>query len=469
MSEPISYQSTRGAAGRRSFEEVLLAGLAEDGGLFVPTVWPRLDPAAWRELRPLDYPALTARLLAPFTGGCFDAGELHQLARHAYRGFDHAAIAPLRQLGPDDWLLELFHGPTLAFKDFAMQLLAAMFDAVLARRGERITIVGATSGDTGAAAVHAFAGKPQIRIAILHPQGRVSPVQRRQMTTVLADNVLNIAVEGTFDDCQDLVKALFADPELRARLRLSAVNSINWARIAAQLVYYAWAALRLGAPDRAVAFAVPTGNFGNAYAGRVAAAMGLPVARLIVATNLNDILARFLVSGRYERGTVAATTSPSMDIQVASNFERLLLELEGGDATRTRGRLQAFQQSGGFAVADPSLHELRRLFAGGSADEASVAATIAATLAATGALVDPHTAVGLAVAARHRPPPGTPLVTLATAHPAKFPDAVAAACGVRPALPDRFAELMKQPERVVTLPNHLAAIRAAIEERFAAA
>ena len=458
----ILYVSTRGQAGRRSFEEVLLAGLAEDGGLFVPEAWPGFSAAELRAMRALDYPALAARVLAPFAEGCFGHDDLLALARKAYAPFDHAATAPLRHLEGDSWLLELFHGPTLAFKDFAMQLLAGMFDAVLARRGERLTIVGATSGDTGAAAVAAFAGRRRIRIAMLHPRGRVSPVQRRQMTTVLDDGVLSIAVQGTFDDCQDLVKAMFADVAFRDGMRLSAVNSINWARVAAQAVYYFWAALRLGAPERPVAFAVPTGNFGNVYAGRVAAALGLPVARLVVATNENDILARFLATGRYERGKVVPTTSPSMDIQVASNFERLLLELEGGDAARARGRMQAFAQSGGFGLGGPP----PELFAGGSADQGEVAATIAATLAATGELVDPHTAVGLAVAARHRPEPGVPLAALATAHPAKFPDAVEAACGVRPALPARYAGLMAAEERCLTLPNDLRAAQAAIRETF---
>ena len=458
------YVSTRGQAGRRSFEEVLLAGLAEDGGLFVPEAWPAFPAEELRAMRGLDYPALAARLLAPFTVGCFGEADLLRLARRAYAPFDHAATAPLRHLGGDDWLLELFHGPTLAFKDFAMQLLAAMFDAVLARRGERVTIVGATSGDTGAAAVHAFAGRRQVRVAMLHPEGRVSPVQRRQMTTVLADNVLNLAVRGTFDDCQGLVKAMFNDATFRRGQRLTAVNSINWARVAAQVVYYVWASLRLGGPYRELAFSVPTGNFGNVYAGRVAAAIGLPVARLVVATNENDILARFLQSRRYERGTVVATTSPSMDIQVASNFERLLLELEGHDAARARGRMHAFE-SGGFALEA----ELPALFAGGSADQGTVAETIAATLRRTGELVDPHTAVGLAVAARHRPPPGVPLVALATAHPAKFPEAVKAATGVRPALPARYADLLDRPERRVPLDNDLAAVEAAVRDTFGAA
>ena len=460
-----TYVSTRGQAGRRSFEDVLLAGLAEDGGLFVPECWPSFSLGELRAMRSLDYPELAARLLAPFTTGCFaEAGLLH-LARRAYAQFDHAATAPLRHLAGNDWLLELFHGPTLAFKDFAMQLLAAMFDEVLARRGEHVTIVGATSGDTGAAAVHAFAAKRQVRIAMLHPQGRVSPVQRRQMTTVDAPNVLNVALRGTFDDCQGLVKAMFADVPFRQQLRLSAVNSINWARVMAQAVYYVWAALRLGGPDRLLAFSVPTGNFGNVYAGRVAAAIGLPVARLVVATNENDILARFFETRRYERGIVVATTSPSMDIQVASNFERLLLELEGRDSDRTRGRMQAFAQAGGFTLEG----EVPALFVGGSAGQTDVAATIASTLRSTGELVDPHTGVALAVAARHRSPPGMPMVTLATAHPAKFPEAVEAATGVRPALPGRYADLMTRPERCVVLDNDLAAVEAAVCTAFGVA
>ncbi len=456
----IHYVSTRGQAGRRSFEDVLLAGLAEDGGLFVPETWPSFTAEELRACCGLDYPALAARLLAPFTVGCFDEADLRRLAERAYADFDHPTTAPLRHLGRDAWLLELFHGPTLAFKDFAMQLLAAMFDEVLRRRGEQVTIVGATSGDTGAAAVHAFAGKAQVKIAMLHPEGRVSPVQRRQMTTVHAPNLLNIAIRGTFDDCQDLVKAMFADAAFRHEQRITAVNSINWARVVAQAVYYVWAALRLGAPDRAIAFTVPTGNFGNVFAGRVAAAMGLPVAKLVVATNENDILARFFASGRYERGTVVPTTSPSMDIQVASNFERLLLELDGGDAARTRGRMQGFAQSGGIALDGP----LPGLFAGGGADQAEVAATIASTLRATGELVDPHTAVGLAVAARNEPEAGVPMVTLATAHPAKFPDAVVAATGVEPRLPERYADLMQRPERSLTLDNDLAAVEAAVRD-----
>lgn len=462
----ISYQSTRGAAEPRDFEGVLLAGLAEDGGLFVPATWPAFTPDELRAMRALDYPALAARVVAPFAEGCLAPAELEAMARRVYGRFDHAAIAPLVQIGPDDWLLELFHGPTLAFKDLAMQLLAAMFDVVLERRRERLTIVGATSGDTGAAAVSAFAGRANVRIAMLHPEGRISPVQRRQMTSERAGNVFNIAVQGAFDDCQDLVKAMFADVGFRGRMRLSAVNSINWARIIAQTVYYLWAALRLGGPDRPVAFCVPTGNFGNVYAGWVAARCGLPVERLIVATNSNDILARFLATGTYERAGVVPTISPSMDIQVASNLERLLLVLENGDAARLRERMESFRQTGRYEIDATAMLELRRLLDGGRADEVETAAVMHATLAATGRLVDPHTAVGLHVGARHRPPAGVPLVTIGTAHPAKFPEAVQAATGQRPPLPGHLADLMARPERCTTLPADLASIEAAIERTF---
>jgi threonine synthase len=455
------YVSTRGAAGRRGFEDVLLAGLAEDGGLFVPEAWPALDLAA---LRGLSYAETTARVLRPFVGDCFGEDELRELCGDAYAGFAHPATAPLKQLGPDEWLLELFHGPTLAFKDFAMQLLARMFDRVLGRRGRRVTIVGATSGDTGAAAVRAFAGMGNVRIAMLHPRGRVSEVQRRQMTTETAPNVVNLAVEGTFDDCQDLVKAMFADAPFRDELSLSAVNSINWARVAIQAAYYVYASLRLGAPERPVAFCVPTGNFGNVYAGWTARRMGLPVARLIVATNSNDILARFVAEGSYERGAVVPTISPSMDIQVASNFERLLFEMEGGDGGRLRGLMAGFRQSGSLAPDAAALRRVREVLDAGSADEEATRATIRRTLEATGELVDPHTAVGLAVAARRRPPPGVPLVTLATAHPAKFADAVLAACGLEPRLPPAYADLLARPERYATLPNDLAAVEAAVRD-----
>jgi len=454
----ISYTSTRGGAAGRGFEEVLLGGLAEDGGLYVPEAWPEIDVA---ELAGLDYPTTVARLLAPFTEGCFDEAELLAMARTAYAEFRHAATAPLVQLGHDEWLLELFHGPTFAFKDFAMQLLGRMFEAVLARRDEHITIVGATSGDTGAAAVRAFAGLERIRVAILFPDGRISPVQRRQMTTSPEANVLVIAVRGTFDDCQNRLKEMFADTGFRDRVGLAAVNSINWARVVAQAAYYVYAALRLGGLARPLAFSVPTGNFGDVYAGYVAKRIGLPVAKLVVATNENDILARFLATGRYARGPVVATSSPSMDIQVASNFERLLFEMEGRDGAAVAGLMREFAATGGLEVDDAKRDAVRTLFAGSRVDEATTRATIRDVLAGTGQLVDPHTAVGIR-AGRDTAPENVPLVTLATAHPAKFPDAIRAATGREAPLPPELRAMMEAPERYTTSADDLATIEADI-------
>ena len=450
-----TYTSTRGGLHGQSFEDVLLGGLAADGGLFVPETWPAPDLGA---LAGLDYPTTTARLLAPFTTGCFDEAELLALARDAYADFRHPATAPLVQLDHDEWLLELFHGPTFAFKDFAMQLLGRMFEAVLKRRGESITIVGATSGDTGAAAVRAFAGLERIRVAILFPEGRISPVQQRQMTTSTEGNVEIIAVRGTFDDCQNRLKDMFNDGGFRRELRLAAVNSINWARVVAQAGYYVYTAHRLGGLERPLAFAVPTGNFGDVYAGYVAHRIGLPVARLIVATNTNDILARFLQSGRYARGEVAATMSPSMDIQVASNFERLLFELLDRGGAEVARRMAAFAQDGALELDRDRLLAARRLFAGERVDEAATAQTIAAVEAATGQIVDPHTAVGIR-AGRELRPKGAPLVTLATAHPAKFPEAMTRAVGRAPELPAPLAAMMQAEERFTTLPNDLTALQ----------
>ncbi len=458
------YVSTRGAAGRRSFEEVLLAGLAEDGGLFLPERWPRLAAADFAALDGAPYAATAAAVLAPFTSGCFAPDELRALCEEAYAGFAHPAVAPLRQLDRSLWLLELFHGPTLAFKDFALQLLARMFERVLERRGGTLTILGATSGDTGAAAIRAVAGRARMRIVILHPHGRISPVQRRQMTTVDAPNVANLAIEGTFDDCQDLVKALFADPAFRAEQSLAAINSINWARIAAQGAYYVQAALCLGGLARPVGFCVPSGNFGDVYAGHVARHLGLPLDRLILATNENDILARFLASGLYAAGRVHATSSPSMDIQVASNFERLLFELLDGDGGALAECMARFARERRILLDADRLARARALLEGGAAAEERVAATIAGWYRATSGdvLLDPHTAVGVAVAERLRGERTAPLVVLATAHPAKFPDAVAAASGVRPRLPAHLADLESRPERLVVLPADVAAVRAQI-------
>lgn len=459
----MRYVSTRGTAPVLGFADVLLAGLAEDGGLYVPEAWPMLSPAEWRGLRGLAYPELTARILGPFVGDAIDERTLARLCREAYRGFAHAAVAPLVQLEHRVFALELFHGPTLAFKDFALQLLGRLFDHVLAERGERVTIVGATSGDTGSAAIEACRDRARLSIVILHPHGRVSEVQRRQMTTVTSPNVGNIAVEGSFDDCQDLVKAMFADTGFRREMRLSAVNSINWARVAAQIAYYAWAALALGAPDRAVAFAVPTGNFGNVLAAWAARRMGLPVERLILGTNRNDILARFLAANDMSLRAVEPSLSPSMDIQVSSNFERLLFELLGRDGRATAATMRDFRATGRMAVPEEAWREAASLFRPFRLDDEGTLAEIARTHRATGWLADPHSAIGIAAARAHLPEAADiPVVAVATAHPAKFPEAVERATGIRPALPAHLADLRDRPERFTVARNDLVAVEALV-------
>jgi threonine synthase len=460
----VRYVSTRGGVPPCDFEEALLAGLAADGGLYLPESWPRFDPDQLEGLRGASYQEVAAAILAPFVEGSLDRAELGALIARAYAGFDHVAVAPLRQLDANDWLLELFRGPTLAFKDVALQLLGHLFEHFLDKRGRSVTIVGATSGDTGAAAIEACAGRERMTVVILHPHGRISEVQRRQMTTVDAPNVHNIAVEGTFDDCQALLKAMFDDQPFRARLRLAAINSINWARVVAQAVYYVTSGLALGAPWRKIAFAVPTGNFGDVFAGYVAARIGLPIAQLIVATNRNDILARFFATGRYSAGEVHPTISPSMDIQVASNFERLLFDLCERDGARVRGLMADFAARGELSVPPGALGRARELFDAGSADEEQTSATIAELLRTTGLLVDPHTAVGVRVGRQCRLDPAIPLVCLATAHPAKFPEAVRRATGVMPSLPPRLADLHQRAERFDVLPNDLAAIKAHIQQ-----
>ncbi len=454
----MRYISTRGAAAPRDFTGVLLAGLAEDGGLFVPETWPRLGPADWRALRGLDYPALAARILSRFAGDAIASETLCAITADAYAGFGHPAIVPLIQLETGLFVQELFHGPTLAFKDMAMAVLGRLFAHVLAERNARITIVGATSGDTGSAAIEAFAGQDRVRIVILHPKGRTSEVQRRQMTTVLASNVLNLAVDGTFDDCQDLVKALFADAALRDEAGLAAVNSINWARIAAQVPYYVAAALALGAPEREVGFAVPTGNFGNVLAAWTARRMGLPVSRLVVGSNRNDILARFLEANDMSVRPVAPSLSPSMDIQVSSNFERLLFELLDRDPGATAAAMAGFRETGRMAVPGPAWHRARGLFHGFRLDDAGTLAEIARLYAASGYLADPHSVVGIAAARALPAGHGVPMVAVATAHPAKFPDAMEQATGVRPALPGRLANLFARPERLAEVANDVAAV-----------
>jgi len=456
----MRYISTRGQAPVRDFAGVLLAGLAEDGGLYMPEAWPRLSPADLRSLRGLPYHELAARVLAPFVGASIPFAILQAMCRDAYAGFGHPAVVPLVQLDASLWAQELFHGPTLAFKDVAMQLLGRMFAYVLEQQNQRVTIVGATSGDTGSAAIEACRDRPGIDVVILHPQGRTSEVQRRQMTTVDARNIANIAVAGTFDDCQDLVKAMFADEPFRRDLHLSAVNSINWARIAAQIPYYVAAALALGAPEREVAFSVPTGNFGNVLAAWAARRMGVPVARLVVASNRNDILARFLDSNDMSMRGVEPSLSPSMDIQVSSNFERLLFELLDRDPAATAAAMQGFRSTGRMDVPHAAWSRARTLFHGFRLDDAGTEAEIR-RLYALGYLADPHTAIGIA-AARTLPCPHVPMVVAATAHPAKFPDAIERATGLRPALPLRLADLFDRTEIYNTAPNSLDAVEAQV-------
>ena len=455
----MRYISTRGAAPARDFAGVLLAGLAEDGGLFMPEAWPRFSPAELRDLRGRPYAELAARVMQPFVGDAVPFARLQAICAEAYAAFAHPAVAPLVQLGPNLWSLELFHGPTLAFKDMAMQVLGRLFDHVLEARGGRVTIVGATSGDTGSAAIEACRGRARLDVAILHPAGRTSAVQRRQMTTVHAGNVANIAVDGSFDDCQDLVKAMFADEPFRRELHLSAVNSINWARIAAQIPYYVAAALALGAPEREVAFSVPTGNFGNVLAAWAARRMGLPVARLVVASNHNDILARFLASNDMSMQGVQPSLSPSMDIQISSNFERLLFELLDRDPARTAATMAAFRATGRMDVPHAAWQRATTVMHGFTLGDAGTLAEIARLDRECGYLADPHTAIGVA-AARALPCHSAPVVALATAHPAKFPDAMEQATGRRPALPNHLADLYEREERFTTAPARLDAIEA---------
>ncbi len=465
----MRYTSTRGAAPELEFEDVLLTGLARDGGLYLPVTWPRLPGETIAAMAGKSYAEVATEVMLPFIGPSPLADEFAAIVEDAYVGFDHPAVVPLKQVGANEFLLELFHGPTFAFKDCALQLLGRLFDNVLSRRGKRVTIVGATSGDTGSAAIEACRGRDAIDIFILHPYGRVSDVQRRQMTTVADANVHNIAIEGTFDDCQALVKAMFNDQAFRDRLSLSAVNSINWARVMAQIVYYFTAAVSLGGPHRPVAFSVPTGNFGDVFAGYGASLMGLPIDRLLVATNRNDILARFFESGSYRSGTVEPTMSPSMDIQVSSNFERLLFDLCDRDGDRVRGLMDGFTQSGAFTVPGNILARANSQFAGLRCSEEDTAATIDRTLSETGELIDPHTAVGLHAAAEARGrglvAADVPMITLSTAHPAKFPAAVETSCGRTPAMPARLAALMDKPERFDVLPHDLLAVQSYISDR----
>ena len=454
----MRYISTRGRAPALGFEAATLAGLASDGGLYLPETWPTLTPAAIEALAGLSYAETAARLLTPFVGDALPEADLRALCETAYGRFHHDAVTPLVQLDQRHFLLELFHGPTLAFKDVALQLLGLLFERFLARGDQHLTIVGATSGDTGSAAIEALAGRAHVGIFMLHPKGRVSDVQRRQMTTVQAQNVHNIAIEGDFDQAQALVKAMFGDRDFAGRFRLSAVNSINWARLAAQIVYYFYAAVRLGAPHRPVAFSVPTGNFGDVFAGYVAKRMGLPVARLIVATNVNDILHRALSAGDYSAGTVTPTATPSMDIQVSSNFERLLFDLHGRDGMALEAAMQGFERDRTM-VLPASLREAAAAdFASARVDHGAMVAAMRWAHERAGQVIDPHSAIGLAAARAADLPVGVPVITLATAHPAKFGDAVEAAVGVRPELPARLVGLMEKEERYEVLPASFEAV-----------
>ena len=462
----MKYVSTRGQAPALSFEDTMLTGLAPDGGLYVPEDVPDLTsehPLHWDS-----YEELAFKVMRPFTGETFTDDEFQGIIERSYAGFGHIARAPLKQLDRGMWLMELFHGPTLAFKDFAMQLIGQMFQTVLARRGERITIVGATSGDTGSAAIEAFRGLDNVDVCILYPHGRVSEVQRRQMTTPSEANVHALAVDGTFDDCQRHLKDMFADAAFRDEVRLAAVNSINWARVMAQVVYYWWAAVSLGGargPER-VSFTVPTGNFGDIYAGFIAKRMGLEIEQLVVATNQNDILHRALESGEYRVGEVRPSISPSMDIQVSSNFERLLFDAYGRDGATVAALMNELKETGGFRMSDNARDYMKAHFGSESVSEDETRTRIAETFEQSLELVCPHTAVGLEVA-RPLSDASVPMITLATAHPAKFPDAVEAATGIRPPLPKRMADLYDRPERVTRVENDLAAIEEVIREKRA--
>jgi threonine synthase len=442
-----------------------MAGLAADGGLYVPDSIPQFTPPDLLEMAKMSYTELALRVMQPFIGDAIPEEDLKALIENAYHGFRHEAIAPLVQLEHDEFLLELFHGPTLAFKDFALQFLGRVLEYFLQQNNEKITVIGATSGDTGSAAIEGCRGRANMNIFILHPKGRVSGVQRRQMTTVADDNVFNIAVEDSFDGCQNIVKTLFADEDFRRKQKLTAVNSINWARILAQVVYYFYAALALGAPSKRVKFCVPTGNFGDIYAGYIASRMGLPVEKLVIATNSNDILARCLENGVYSKGTVTPTVSPSMDIQVSSNFERVLFDVYERDGGAIARLMQEFREKGKFELLSTPLARLRSLFSAGSASEKETLATIAAVHAKDGMLIDPHTAVGVTVARKLHAGSDVPTVILATAHPAKFPDVVKKATSVYPQLPEHLSGIMNAQEKFSVMKSDVSLIKQFIEKQ----
>ncbi len=459
----MRYISTRGEAPSLNFEEVVLTGLARDGGLYVPESWPQMSALEIRNLAGKSYAEVAAEVLQPFLGDCISPEDFREMTEKAYSSFSHQAVVPLSQLGENEFLMELYHGPTLAFKDVALQLLGLLYDHLLSRQGKRVTIVGATSGDTGSAAIEACRGRDAVDIFILHPAGRVSDVQRKQMTTVLDSNVHNIAVEGDFDDCQAMVKAMFNDLEFRDQLNVSAVNSINWARVMAQIVYYFTASVSLGGPGRSIAFSVPSGNFGDIYAGYCAYKMGLPIDQLIVATNRNDILSRFFNTGEYRKEGVDPTISPSMDIQVSSNFERFLFDIFGREGSNIKELMRQLDDENGFAANISQLND--DVFSAGKCNEEETLETIKSALVNCDKLIDPHTAVGLKVSEDCRRDKTVPMVTLSTAHPAKFPAAVEKATGIYPDLPVHLSDLFDREEKYTTLPNDLEVVKAYITKR----
>lgn len=462
----MRYISTRGEAPELNFQEVLLSGLARDGGLYLPQSWPLITDYEISTMAGKSYQEIAFRVMAPFVCPEIPEDDFKELINKAYSSFRHDAITPLTQLDSNEWMLELFHGPTLAFKDVALQLLGHLFEYVLTKRGEKVTIVGATSGDTGSAAIDCVRGSERADIFMLHPKGRVSDVQRRQMTTVIEDNVYNIAIEGDFDDCQALVKALFNDLEFRDKINLSAVNSINWARVMAQVVYYFTSAVALGAPTRRVSYCVPTGNFGDVYAGYIAKQMGLPIEKLIVATNVNDILSRTLNDGEYKVGETIATISPSMDIQVSSNFERLLFNIYDGSAADVRHLMESLKQQGVFNIADAPLERAKSIFTAMRVSEDETKATIEEVYKNSGHTIDPHTAVGIHAARKCWHDKSVPVVSLSTAHPAKFPEAVEEMTGEHPALPAHMADLFEREEKFDVLSNDLDTLKKYILENL---
>jgi threonine synthase len=453
----VKYISTRGQAPELTFEDAMLTGLARDGGLYVPETIPKLSTDDIKAMAGKSYEEIAFQVMRPFVGDTFSDDDFKGIIERAYKDFGHAARAPLVQLDHGHYLLELFHGPTLAFKDFAMQLIGQLFQTALSRRNERVTIVGATSGDTGSAAIEAFRGLENVDVFIMYPHGRISEVQRRQMTTPSETNVHALAMDGDFDDCQARLKDMFNDFEFRDGVRLAGVNSINWARVLAQVVYYFSSAVSVGAPDRKVSFTVPTGNFGDIFAGYIAKRMGLPIDRLVVATNQNDILHRCLSGQGYHKGETSPSISPSMDIQVSSNFERALFDAYDRDGNAVSKLMDELKQ-GGFDVSQGAMEVLQSHFDSGRASEEETSSTITETLKSSGELLCPHSAIGVKVA-NDKPASETPMITLATAHPAKFPDAVEAASGIRPPLPERMADLYERDERVTRIANNLDALK----------